>query len=288
MLASALVAGCSDSLSPHPASSRSTALTDIVSSPLLWNIAVQTVGFITAAPLYFFAFFHAGNGGGGGGEGSGEGREAGSPAVPVAEAAALLPSLCIGYLLPTALLLWPGLSAHQRQLGIAIWQFVPLWFSLTQRLLARLMAPLFQPSPPSKQQQQQQRQGGCDELSCLRRTYNVMLGLSLLVHACALKFVFSTSDPLATLRAMFAPNLAPKGLAACAVALLQWDFLVGITATLGWAAGAVWQSTRPADRGLGRALVLGLGFVGGSLLASPAAVITAAFRWREEQLRLGY
>lgn len=219
---------------------------------------------MTAAPLYFFTFFHTGSGG----------RATASSAMPVAEAAALLPSLCIGYLLPTALLLSPGVSDHQRQLAIAVWQFFPVWFSLTQRLLARLMALSFQPSSPPKLGYQ----------VYLRRTYNVMLGLSLLAHACALKFVFSTSDPLATLRDMFVPNLAPKGLAACTVALLQWDFLLGMVATLGWAAGAVWQSTRPADRSLGRALALGLGFVGGSLLASPGAVVTAAFRWREEQL----
>jgi hypothetical protein len=218
---------------------------------------MQALGFCTVAPIYFFSSLHSSSPG------------TGSPELPTNRAAALLPSLILSYVLPTAAMFFPNISAHTRQLFIGLWQFFPVYFWFAQNTLCNVLP----------------RAG--NDLTYLRRTYGFMVLLATAVHGYTLKYILSSADPAGTLKTMFLPSFAtPKGLAEVAFTFIQWDFIIGVSATMMWMAGCVWQCVR--EKGVGKALALGAGMVVGGLLVSPAAVIAAGFGWREERLREEY
>jgi hypothetical protein len=222
---------------------------------------MQGLGFCFSAPLYFFfqRFLRP---------------SSSDSSIPVRRARALLPGLLLGAVLPSVAIFLPGsyITPHTRQGLIGFWQFVPVWFCLSQNLFAFLF--------PAREKP------GAD-LPALYSVYGFLTFFSLVVHAYVASHIFDAADPWQMARNVFVPAAwgSSTSIAQTAVTLLRWDFILGVGAAVVWTYMNVWAAVK--HRSAGKAVGLAVLFAVGSVTVGPGFMIPAGFRWREEKLRDG-
>ncbi|RPA95923.1 hypothetical protein L873DRAFT_1845748 [Choiromyces venosus 120613-1] len=209
-------------------------------SPLLWGMMGQSCGFCIALPIYMYLHLH-------------KSANAGPSSVPAPVAGALTPSLILGFIVPTVLMLTPPgpntFSDNTYHILVAGWQFFPVWITLSQTLFEKLGC-------------------GCGKLGF---TYFQ----AMLVAAAGHCYMFSY--PLENLWTLYQPLFAQaENMSDVVIHIFKADYWI----TFG--AGVIWVLSLSAGRGLVSKLVTAVVMALGCVLVGPGAVIAGAFWWNEK------
>lgn len=202
-----------------------------------------------------------------------QGRE-----VPIGYARAFLPTVLLGYLLPTVALYYiPSEDVKMVQYVTAIWQPFPLFICV---LL--LVFSVFMSSSPSAANKKD------GDIPHLKRVYLVAGLVATAVHVSTIYTCVTSSDPQLSLGYVFLPD---KGLWKDNMALglhyiFQWDFWGAYGSSLFWCWLVVYDVLRLL---IGKPnlvqliqMALGIGFL--TLIAGPGTTIVTVWNWREDRL----
>ncbi|XXH03897.1 hypothetical protein Hte_010305 [Hypoxylon texense] len=237
----------------------------------LFSLVYQFVGAGIIVPLYCALYVVTS----GGDEYHYRGRE-----VPIGYARALLPTVLLGYLLPTVALWYiPWDDIKTVQYVTAIWQPFPLFICVLLFVFSVFMS--------SSQSAVNKRDG---DIPHLKRVYLVAGLVATAVHVHTVYTCVTSSDPRLSLSYVFLPvrGLWRDSMALGLHYIFQWDFWGAYGASLFWCWLVVYDVQRlligkPSLVQLIQ-MVLGIGFV--TLIAGPGTAIVAVWYWREDRLAM--
>ncbi|KZF21035.1 hypothetical protein L228DRAFT_262102 [Xylona heveae TC161] len=271
----------------------------VVSFTTFWGLMAQNVDFATAAPLLLALHLFT----------SPASLEPSrkSPNTPAANLVIwpghllVLPfSVILGVVIPSVLACLPApdfFSYATQQNFIALWQAFPLWITLSQLILCAVLSPIL---PAKERSYRSAAERNAVVLRCLRTVYFGAFALAALAHVASVTlsvapilfpnvFVSEYRAAFHPLRA-FAP-VAPwtkdtiVSLGQGALRFMQWDEIVGCTATLIWA--LVLNRNAHAGRISPHGWFdLALKVVGLTILTGPAGAVIALI-WGRDELVLG-
>jgi hypothetical protein len=231
----------------------------------LWTFAYQTVGGAIVVPAYFLAHTWIT---------SSPNYLKSAATVPVPAAKALLPSLIIGYLLPTIALFFPWTDIKTVQAATALWQIAPL-FPIV--LLAIL--PSFFSDARSSQV------SASESVRHIKGLMSFVAYVTAIVHIGTMIAVLLSTKPDVTFINVFLPRFSAaksspiQGLHF----IFQIDFWIIFAAGLAW----MWQQTwdlRLVGAAQGSLLKSAFKIVVGSVLLGPGYAMCLGWSWREEKL----
>lgn len=200
--------------------------------------------------------------------------------VPAHYIRVLLPSLIIGFILPTILMVIPWSSPATTQTFIALWQPSPLYACLLTFLLSIVHKKL---SPP-KDSLTPFAAATPKDIPFLKLIYVLVFVLNTALHFFVLSRIISS--PTLSLSSTFLfsdlsiTSLGPAGLPELLRNSIAADFWAFTVASYVWCVNAVWDIKRmgrtTADVGIAAVLILGLNVVVG-----PGAAMAMVWYWRE-------
>lgn len=245
----------------------SLALT-LLNSTSIWALLYQTVGGAIIIPLYYLAYMR---------ESAQE--DYWSPAsrrVPNPYAKALLPSLLIGYLLPTILMYlpFPDPDLSVTQALIAFWQFTPLIANL---LLLIISAVYGKESAPSKKKAPL----AIDDLKYLDRLYITCFIISAITHIGTILGCLYSKPQISLSHALLqVPSLDRLSMTGGLHYIFQADFWIIFAAAVAGAYLTLWDLKRTGrtDLSLWRAAAV---MIVGVICVGPAATVAGAWYVRE-------
>lgn len=238
-------------------------------SPAIWATLGQLFGLGIVLPLYVLVFFY-----------SSEGIAYWMPAercIPQSASKAILPSLILGFLVPSVLMVLLGPESGYLQEAIAFWQITPILVSPLSALFSKLQAPgsLKNGEVPVEDYQ------GLD-LPHLRRLYDVLFFISAAVHVAVLGFLgLSSGTTIIGAFVPMNPGSPVSSLAAGMKIFFQFDLLLVVFTIFVWVVLNIGEMKRVGiiKSPLLKAIV---GLLLGFLLVGPGATILAFWEWREE------
>jgi hypothetical protein len=249
----------------------------------VWGFFVQNVDYAITIPIYLAIYL------------------ATSPTVyptkaailtDVAEVYSIPVSIFLGYTIPSIGAALPALSMQSfdaKQTWLAMWQGFPLWISVFQQLVKRLLRPVLQRSPsPSISESR----------DALRLVYSVLFYTSLTTHlGCLAVSALSMAVPdifgaeykggfnfsSVLLPAAITGSSKVPNLSAGALLLLQYDEIVGSTAMLLWAMFMSSQVTKvPSAPGTWLKLLVRASLA--MIIYGPGGSIVKLIQERDEQV----
>jgi len=227
----------------------------------------QCLGAAIVLPLYFAMFTWAS---------SKPGYFTSGREVPTAKV--LLPSLILGYVIPTALMFFPfpfgsDLIAYQNL--AAFWQPAPLY--------PNLLVFLFSLAPGLGSKQQLARKDA--DVSHLKLVY-LLAGIVSMASHVGLIYVCSVPGSGLSLSTVLLPDeaLRMKDMANGLLWIFQWDFIGTFSAALLWS----WLSVVEVGQVAGQKATGGVVAVGTigllTVLGGPGAALAAVWLWREGKM----
>lgn len=209
-------------------------------------------------------------------------------AVPVTLAKWILPSILIGYGVPTLLIFRTDLNPEHHQILIVAWQFAAIPVSLLLMSFAWIERSLI---PSAKRSQTQPIQSRDADAVYLERAYQAVFVLNLIVHLATVYWITFSSNELVTISRLLDPTNdavepRPDTIASFMFTTLRWDHLFAIIAF--WFYGCVTIFTM---RGTG--IITNLGsfkalatFSAAHVATGPGAALMGLWLWRERTMRL--
>lgn len=205
--------------------------------------------------------------------------------MPVGYARALLPSLVLGYLIPTILIYLPYSNVFITQGYVALWQPAPIIVNI----LLLILTPIFS-AGSTEPKAKRDVDGSVEDVKHLQRVYILSFIVGATSHWAAIAICFLSSDPNLSFTHTFWPrkdlwigrNINPT-LSEGLLHIFQMDFWIIFASSLVWAYVAVLDVNRvtksfvPASKAL---VVMTLNTV----LFGPAATIAAMWYSRESTL----
>jgi hypothetical protein len=239
----------------------------------------QTVGGAIIVPLYCLAY-----------QSVSSGKDYWLPAsraVPTAYAQALLPSLVLGYLLPTILIYLPYGNVFVTQGYVALWQPVPILVNI----LLLVFSPTYSIGQPKAKTTSSEATGSTDDVKYLNRVYILSFVVGAVAHWAAIAICFLSSDPNLSFTHAFWPrkdlwigkNINPS-MSEGLLHIFQMDFWIIFLSSLVWAYLAVLDINRISGRSFvpaPKALVV---MALNTVLFGPAATVAAIWYSRESTL----
>ncbi|KIW06014.1 uncharacterized protein PV09_03195 [Verruconis gallopava] len=239
----------------------------------VWAVLYQSVGGAVMIPLYHLAYLK-----------SSSAPNYWSPpsrAVSLPYAQALLPSLVLGYLLPTILVYFPQGNVFVTQGYIAIWQIAPVIVNL----LLFVLAPTYAVGQPRTNRNEENLDG---DVKYLKRVYMLSFFIGAISHWAAAAICFLSSDPNLSFMHAFWPRgdlflgqMSALTLSECVHYIFQMDCWIIFGSCLVWAYMAVLDMNRISNQSFvppAKALaVMALNTV----LFGPAATVAAVWYSRE-------
>lgn len=240
-------------------------------SPAIWTTIGQLFGLGIVLPLYVLVFFY-----------SSEGIAYWMPAercIPQSASKAILPSLILGFLLPSVLMLLLGPEGYLQE-AIAFWQITPILVSPLSALLAKLQGP---PGSLKNGEVPVEDYQGLD-LPHLRRLYDVLFFIAAAVHVAVLGFLGLSSGT--TIVGAFVPMHPESPVATLAAGMkifFQFDLLLVVFTIFVWVVLNIGEMKRVGivKSSLLKAIV---GLLLGFLTVGPGATILAFWEWREDTM----
>ncbi|KAK2808447.1 hypothetical protein FQN50_004655 [Emmonsiellopsis sp. PD_5] len=224
----------------------------------------QVLGIATVGPLYYTAYIFASR------------HETYwwplSRQVPTSSAKALLPSLVLGYLIPTLLLFTPYSNPRTGATMVLFWQFSPIYVNILLSIFSRINATL----SPNDDHKTPTAANPLTDIPHLKRVYMFSVIVSTATH------IFTVVRPI-SLAAIFIPYTGPSQHVSFAEGIRSmWivDFWVYFLATLVWAVVAVWDMKRVGMAGTNLAKAVAV-IVLGAVVVGPAATTVGVWWWRE-------
>ncbi|KAK0370617.1 FAD binding domain-containing protein [Colletotrichum limetticola] len=238
----------------------------LVSWPSLFTV-YQLVGIGNIAPLYFLISLHTT---------SSEvyTRPTGRP-IPSTVAKALVPALCLGYIIPTALMFIQYGDSVAQQNAIAFWQPSPVYVSI----LTWLFSGILSVASPVKSLDWEIFEK--KDQSALQTGYTLTFAVTAITHVCAL--VYAGFNPSVSLFETFfdLPSVASMGLGLNIGGFWKYDMLLCFGAVAVWCLYTVFELRRlgyvttKAAVGAAAATLIGQALVG------PGATYAGLWAWRE-------
>ncbi|EXJ70237.1 uncharacterized protein A1O5_06305 [Cladophialophora psammophila CBS 110553] len=249
----------------------------------VYALFYQTVGGAIIVPIYYLAYLY---------DTSSSNYWTKSRHVSLPYAKALLPSLVIGYLIPTALMFLPYSAPDlwTTQAMVALWQPCPGYVDALLWLLSKVYshAGSSQGHAAAAAQQAKHEKASstqeADDVRYLNTVYTVSFAVAALSHVAVVLTCLFSSDSQHSFEHMFLPPSAGEvqlSLVQGIHGIFQADFWIIFAASAVWAYLAIWDLKRVGlkkDINLGTALV---GLVLGCVALGPAATITLVWWWRE-------
>ncbi|KAK0661274.1 FAD-dependent monooxygenase paxM [Lasiodiplodia hormozganensis] len=241
----------------------------LVWSPAIWATLGQLFGLGIVLPLYVLVFFY-----------SSEGIAYWMPAercIPQSASKAILPSLILGFLVPSVLMVLLGPESGYLQEAIAFWQITPILVSPLSALLSKLQGPESSKNGEAPVEDYQ----GLD-LPHLRRLYDVLFFIAAAVHVAVLGFLgLSSGTTIIGAFVPMNPGSPVSSLAAGMKIFFQFDLLLVVFTIFVWVVLNIGEMKRVGiiKSPLLKAIV---GLLLGFLLVGPGATILAFWEWRED------
>ena len=237
-------------------------------STSVWALLYQTVGGAVIIPLYYLAYTW-----------ESAHKDYWSPAsrhVSTSYAKALLPSLLIGYLLPTILMYLPFPDPDLRitQALIVLWQFSPLLVNL---LLWQSSMVHGKDTIPSTKH----HPSFTDDLKYLDRLYITCFIISAIAHVSTiLTCLYSTPQISLTATLLQVPTTKRLSLSGGLHYVFQVDFLIIFLAALAGSFLTLWDLKRTGQSDLSL-LKSAVAMLAGVACVGPAAVVSGVWYIRE-------
>ncbi|KAF6824067.1 FAD binding domain-containing protein [Colletotrichum plurivorum] len=239
----------------------------LLSFPALFAAASALLGIGKVAPLYYlFSLFSTGRGV--------YTRPTGRP-IPSTVASTLLPALCIGYVLPTALVFLPYGDDAVQQAAIAFWVPSPLYVSL----LALLFSKVLQRIAPVRTLDWEIFENR--DLPSLQTGYAFSFCVAAVVHACAI--VYGSLSPAISLWCAFfdIPSFATADLKIDMGAFMKYDLLLLGAAVVLWCLYSAYELRRLGYVSTKAAVGAGAAVLAGQVVVGPGATYAGLWAWRE-------
>ncbi|KAL1630653.1 hypothetical protein SLS54_000524 [Diplodia seriata] len=241
----------------------------LVSIPVLFSI-YQLFGIGKIAPLYYLISLHTTS--------HPLYTRTTGRALPTSAAKALLPALCLGHVLPTALMFLPHASPGAHQTYVALWQPFPVYIALFTSLIAYLIRHFS--SDPDDRLPLDKQMFALADVAPLHTAYAFVLAATAITHITTVLSIASNGPAsTTTIAAVFFPN--PYANEDSVFAFFKWDFALCFAAVLVWCLYSTYELRRTgyvtaatAARAA-VALVLAQGVVG------PGAAYVGFWAWRE-------
>lgn len=221
-------------------------------STSLWASLYQTVGGAVVIPLYFIAHSLTFN------------KPTGARLDPTNWAKTLLPSIILGYLLPTALMYYPFANIEHTMLATAFWQPSPVLVNITWFILSRFASSVGSPTPH------------------LKAAIAIVGLIAAAGHVGTLYACISDRYPSVTLSSIFLPTVGSSpSFEAATHFIFQIDYAVIFAATSVWCAQTFAEDRARAGKKQGSALVDAVNVLLSTAVVGPGA--TLAWVWYGRQ-----
>ncbi|KAH8661730.1 FAD binding domain-containing protein [Ilyonectria robusta] len=237
-----------------------------VSWPSVFTIA-QLVGIGKIAPLYFLITLWTSSG-------SIYTRPTGRP-IPSLVAKALLPALCIGYVLPTALMLIQYGDSVAQQNAIAFWQASTLYVPVLTWTSYRI----FQQVAPTKSLDWELFEN--KDLPYLQAGYAFTFFTCAITHICTLVYAYN-SPTVSLSKAIFSHlTFASFDFGDDIIKFWKWDMFLYLVTVVIWCFYSVYELRRLGYVSTRTVLVAGATALAAQVVVGPAATYAGLWYWRE-------
>ncbi|OHF03728.1 FAD binding domain-containing protein [Colletotrichum orchidophilum] len=238
----------------------------LVSWPSLFAV-YQLVGIGNIAPLYFLISLHTT---------SSEvyTRPTGRP-IPSTVAKALIPALCLGYAIPTALMFIQYGDSVAQQNAIAFWQPSPLYVSLLTWTFSGLLR-IVSPTKSLDWEIFEKKDQGA-----LQTGYTLAFAITAITHVCAL--AYAGLSPSVSLFDTFLdlPSVASMALGHSIGGFWKYDMLLCFGAVAIWCLYTVYELRRLGYVTTRAAIGAAAATLLGQVLVGPGATYAGLWAWRE-------
>ncbi|KAF6803052.1 FAD binding domain-containing protein [Colletotrichum sojae] len=237
------------------------------SLPALFAAASALFGIGKVAPIYYLVSLHSTRN-------TVYTRPTGRP-IPSTVARTLLAALCIGYVIPTALMFLPYGDEAVQQAAIAFWVPSPLYVSL----LALLFSTVLQRIAPVKTLDWEIFENR--DLPSLQTGYAFSFCVAAVVHTCALLYG-SLSPAISLWRAFFdVPSFAAADLKIDMGAFMKYDLLLLGAAVAFWCLYSAYDLRRLGYVSTRAAVCASTAVLAGQVVVGPGATYAGLWAWRE-------
>ncbi|QSZ35311.1 hypothetical protein DSL72_008180 [Monilinia vaccinii-corymbosi] len=238
---------------------------NLVAIPTVWFALSQWLGFGVITPLFYTAYTMFSN------------AEPYwwplSRLVPAHYVKVILPSVIIGYVIPTSLVFVPWTSQRAAETFDAVWWASPMIASLLTFIGGMILKKVVPPPTETPNAADQPK-----DLLYLKGIYLTTFTIGVTLHIAVLSNILFSSNPKLSLNLVFIPNATSE---------LRNYFLVEFwsvyIASYAWCCNAVWDIKRVGRTSVdvGKAAVL---LILANLVVGPGAALVGCWYWREMQM----
>ncbi|KAH7042133.1 hypothetical protein B0J12DRAFT_674744 [Macrophomina phaseolina] len=245
----------------------------LIWSPSLWTAAGQLFGLGIVLPVYVLAFYS-----------NSKGTAYWMPAeryIPEVTSKALLPSLVVGFLIPSAVMVsLSGIEPYAQEV-IAFWQITPMLVVLLTEALSGLLRAI--PPTDRKSKAPVEDYQGFD-LPHLRRLYGAQFLIAAGVHVAVLaSLVVSSTWSVAGVFVPRSPKSPVSTVAAGMAIFFKFDLLLVALATFVWVVLNIIDMRRVGIAAVSLPKAVSV-LVVGYIVVGPGATVAAFWKWREEKM----
>jgi hypothetical protein len=210
-----------------------------------------------------------------------------SRAVSLSYAQALLPSLIVGYLIPTILIYLPYDNVFITQRYAALWQPVPIYVNI----LLFILAPTYSIGRSTPKTTTTVTENSIDDVKYLKRVYIFSFIVGAITHWAAVAICFLSSDPNLSFMHAFWPNkefffgqVTGLTLSQGLLYIFQVDFWIIFASSLIWAYLVILDTNRVTSKSFVPPVKALIVMALNTVLFGPAATIAAIWYSREGTL----
>ncbi|KAH7063241.1 FAD binding domain-containing protein [Macrophomina phaseolina] len=241
----------------------------LVSLPIAFGAVYQLIGIGKIAPLYYLVSIYT----------SGHvlyTRTTGRP-IHSSVAKALLPALCIGYVIPTILMFLPHESATTQQIFTALWQPFPLYVAGLTFGIAALIRHI-SPSATLDLEMFEQK-----DIAPLQASYAFSFFTTAATHICSLIYIASNSS-VSVSEVFF--NLPQPGNVLSEVEktvfnFFKYDMILCFSAVFIWYLYSIFELRRVGYVTTEKAIKAAIVTAAAQVVVGPGAAYTGVWAWRE-------
>ncbi|CAG9948074.1 unnamed protein product [Clonostachys rosea f. rosea IK726] len=208
--------------------------------------------------------------------------------IPPEVSKALLPSITLGYVLPSILLVYPFQNKDTWQKYIALWQPFPVFVGVLTTGLSKFYASKRPALDEKLEPAERKKKDRKASLQTLRRVYAVGFGVTALCHVGSMISIWNTpgqsvSQVLGNLGSPFAEKVDETPGAGIPL-FFRWDMALNCASAAVQGVHRIWELRSYGYITTASALRATLLAAAGTVVAGPAATQIGIMAWREEIL----
>ncbi|KAM0281969.1 hypothetical protein ACHAO9_010450 [Fusarium lateritium] len=210
-------------------------------------------------------------------------------AVDVETAKSLIPSVTLGYIIPTVMTLWATPNVKAWQNWCVIWQFAPplvnVLVTATTKVLQR-RNPQSSESPKAKSRMERYEN---KDVPALKTAYAYAFGVQAVVHIATVLYGWhhpdiSMWDTFFKLPNPLQAEWSFTTLASILTAFFKWDLALTVLSNVGSNLYSIWNLRRLGYVGTRTAVKAGLSVLAGQVFVGSGATWAGLWYWREDKI----